>query len=885
MMIRFFCIGLTAGLLLAASSLVMAGEILLLGSPLERSVIREKILRPNGIRHNDSAEWVAPGDFGKYAAVLLVDRDKSSGKWSAKSDIDALRKYLQNGGTVILGGHAIMDLGGARRSLKSLEKLLGYSVVGAIPPKKYKAVGFTAEGKKLFGSAPFAGQSWNWPASNGPGRVTTAKTLAEYTGPGAPGRPAVLVNAVGKGRVFTINPSVAGLASRLKSLGTVDDEGIYTLNEDGQRLQALEQLYLAVLKQVKGLEIDKSIDRKSTELKPLGSPGHLVYHTERVHPPKFRPPAPLKPAVLLAQNGQAKAVIVCAAAKPTALAKELKYHLDKITGGDFQITARKPADGPYIELKEDPALPPETAVAKTGKNHVLLSGHPAGIHLAVFYFLEKLGCRYLWPGELGKVIPSKPTLHAPEMDLKAAPTLQNRRVRNVHTGPKGSLSSGMKRCGVTDPKTEEKFNRLHSRKSSDRKGNSSLFRWLGQGVRTHYQYGHAMGYLWKKYGKEHPEYFALQANGSRSQAAAPDRPRLCKSNQGLADAVSRDVIEYFTQKPGGLSRSICLNDGGHTSFCMCEECRKLDPVNGHPIMLTIRQPGGGSTKIAYVSLTDRVMVFFNRVAEQLVKKFPDKKLSVYIYSAYSTLPVKVAPHPALVIYLTDFSYTNESRRQRCLDDYAKWCSFGNPVLFRPNALRGFANILAPQNYARKIFNDLEFFKANGLVGTDYDCNEKHWACKGLIYYALLRAHWNPDRLDFDAVLDDYCRSGFGPAAEEVKAYFLKLEKITDRAAAEQKPYLDFYTAEAAAELRGLLDKASAKAAGDPMVLKRIDFLKLGLTAGDYTIAMHQALTGGDRKKFLQVRSRMREWLRKTMLESPLAIYPAQIGRYSYLAVK
>ena len=102
---------------------VSSAEILLLGSPLERSVIREKILRPNGIRHNDSADWVAPGDFGKYAAVLLVDRDKSSGKWSAKSDIDALRKYLQNGGTVILGGHAIMDLGGARRSLKSLEKL------------------------------------------------------------------------------------------------------------------------------------------------------------------------------------------------------------------------------------------------------------------------------------------------------------------------------------------------------------------------------------------------------------------------------------------------------------------------------------------------------------------------------------------------------------------------------------------------------------------------------------------------------------------------------------------------------------------------------------------------------------------------------------------
>ena len=32
-----------------------------------------------------------------------------------------------------------------------------------------------------------------------------------------------MVNSVGKGRVFTINPSVAGLAARMKSLGTVDE--------------------------------------------------------------------------------------------------------------------------------------------------------------------------------------------------------------------------------------------------------------------------------------------------------------------------------------------------------------------------------------------------------------------------------------------------------------------------------------------------------------------------------------------------------------------------------------------------------------------------------------------------------------------------------------
>jgi|GEM_PF-1710187 len=881
---RFAVRLVSAGLLLAAYG-ISAGEILLLGNPAERNVIQEKILKPNGIRHKNSDEWVKPQDYGKYAAVLYAGKASSGGKWSAPDEIAALRSYLTKGGTVIVCSGAINDLSGTKRSLKPLEKILGFALCGAIPPGKYDAVRFTAAAGKQFAGAPFIRRSWRWSSTNGPAKVTSAEVLAEYTGPGAQARPAILVNRIGSGCCFTINPSLHGLTRQMKSLGSVDGEGVFTLNEDGLRLQALEQLYLAVLKQVKGLEVEQTVGKNSWRTKPLGSPGKLTFQTERIHPPEFRLPAPLKPAVLLAENGQAKAVIVCADPKFVALAKEIKYHLDRITGGNFPITDKKPAAGPSIELIADSALPPETAVVRTEKNRVLLSGPADGLPLAVCYFLEKLGCRYLWPGELGKVIPSKPTLHAPEMNLKAAPVLQYRRVRNVHTGKPGTLSTGMRLAGVRDPKVEQRYNRLYSAQSVDHKGNSGLFRWHGQGARTRYQWGHAMGYLWKKYGTEHPDYFALQANGSRSQAAAPDRPRLCKSNPELAKAILHDAEEYFTAHPEANSRSVCLNDGGRTNFCLCENCRKLDPVNAYPITMNIRQPGGGTRSIAYVSLTDRVLDFFNRVAEPLVRKFPDKKLTIYIYSLYSSLPVKVRPHPALVLYLTDFSYTNEARRQRCLNDYAKWCSFGNPVLFRPNALLGFGSVPAPQNYARKIFNDLEFFKANGLVGTDYDCNEKHWACKGLTYYALLKAHWNPDRLDFDAILDDYCRSGFGPAAEEVKQYFLRLEKITDRAAAERKPYLEFYTPAAAAELRSLLDQAAAKAGNDETVRKRIEFLKLGLTAGDYTLAMQQALDRKDRAGFVRARDGMRQWLQKTMFESPFAIYPAQLSRQSNLAVK
>ena len=112
-----------------------------------------------------------------------------------------------------------------------------------------------------------------------------------------------------------------------------------------------------------------------------------------------------------------------------------------------------------------------------------------------------------------------------------------------------------------------------------------------------------------------------------------------------------------------------------------------------------------------------------------------------------------------------------------------------------------------------------------------------------------------------------------------------MEKITDRAATERKPYLECYTPAAAAELRKLLDRAEAKAGNDELVHKRIAFLKLGLTAGDYTVAMHQALKRKDRAGFLKVRQEMRQWLQKTMFDSPFAIYPPSLSRQSGLAVR
>src|SRR5262249_25618422 len=83
---------------------------------------------------------------------------------------------------------------------------------------------------------------------------------------------------------------------------------------------------------------------------------------------------------------------------------------------------------------------------------------------------------------------------------------------------------------------------------------------------------------WDEWGATHPEWFALQADGTRDQSKAKERWRLCVSNPGLVEHVANDIIARLKEKPQSII-SLCPNDGGFSSFCQCPECQKLDPPN------------------------------------------------------------------------------------------------------------------------------------------------------------------------------------------------------------------------------------------------------------------------------------------------------------------
>ena len=115
-----------------------------------------------------------------------------------------------------------------------------------------------------------------------------------------------------------------------------------------------------------------------------------------------------------------------------------------------------------------------------------------------------------------------------------------------------------------------------------------------------------------------------------------------------------------------------------------------------------------------------------------------------------------------------------------------------------------------------------------MLATDIQGIYDNWATQGLEYYVAARMSWDPSQ-NFDAILDDYCRTGFGAGAEQMKKYFLVVEKgITPRSAGKRGAFPAIST-QTIDQMRALLvDAAKATEQDMPSHRRVADSLRAGL---------------------------------------------------------
>lgn len=635
-------------------------------------------------------------------------------------------------------------------------------------------------------------------------------------------------------------------AAANRPLGIPDENGAFVLTADGRRLEKLEA-ELHRLRGETGLASAAALAQGWGD-RPLGAPGTL-----KAPPKTFRRAVRLgkapvrKPGLVLFGPGVVPTVSVSAGGKGAAeLADEFAWHLSQMCGREIGVAKGPSATGPNVVFAAEPGEQEHAGVRCAGGT-LLISGVGPGLGIATTYVLEALGVRYLWPGVTGKVIPKKTEIVLPELELDYTPTFVIRGVRESvrPCKPSGPWYGSLQRLGYADPNA---FIRQAKPHFIDRPGNRGFWQWHGvndsddsigwdsDGAR--YRWGHAFEAFADRYKQDHPDWFALQRDGSRVQDRM-DRPCFCMSNPGMVAASVTNLLESFARSPKLLAASACLPDGGHTSLCLCENCRKLDPVNAPPLPVSFFRP---VAIMPYVSRTDRVFGFFNRLAEGVTAVLPDKKLCVYAYSHYVEPPVKVTPHPALVILAVRGAYTTPRERQLGRENLAQWSSYGNRLLWRPNSLLDH-QLQMPRNYARAAFEDLELFKANGIVGTDISASDDSFGLNGLIYYMVAKAHLNPDRLDFDTLYGDYLAAAFGPAAGAMRTWFDRLETFGNEIGDEPIPQKEDVRSRKAAQAKRrqlyaerfdtaafakILDEAEKAADGCPDVLRRLGLFRTTL---------------------------------------------------------
>lgn len=512
-------------------------------------------------------------------------------------------------------------------------------------------------------------------------------------------------------------------------------------------------------------------------------------------------------------------------------------------------------------------LGPGGIIVRTVGNVLVLMGAddrtPADVHgsmYAVTTFLEdELGCRYLWPGESGKVVPKRRTISVRPLNVRFTPGFVQRQIRS--NGYSSRIGEGLDRLG----RTREDFVRMRKEAAVTQAESPDWMRWHRLGGTLGLRTGDGTilpGETWDRFLREHPEWFAMQKDGSRFFDPDWERPRLCKSNPDLVEAIIQEKLKELKRYPGRTSISLMTNDGGgKAGFCLCEKCKAMDPPEGRPTEIwTYEHESERTRRFEYVSVTDRMIAFYNAIAEGVAKEYPDMLFTGQAYSIYSAPPLRHKLHPNIVIRLvhnTEHYLCDQTRRQG-MADWDAWATMAGKIFWRPNSLLVGRMEGTPAIVVHKLAEDFRHIASSKCVGTDFDSCMHHWATQGLNYYVLAKLHWNPEA-DVDAIIDDYCESGFGKAAGSIRRYLRRIEKLTDETAAVtpqqregRRPDVTMpYTDEVVKELRALLDRATKKVAGDDDVRKRIAFLRIGLDFAALQGRIYQLLRESYEKRLTQ----------------------------------
>ncbi len=386
---------------------------------------------------------------------------------------------------------------------------------------------------------------------------------------------------------------------------------------------------------------------------------------------------------------------------------------------------------------------------------------------AVYEFLRGLGARWYMPGNLGEVLPKLASIALTPMDKTVKPDFKYRYV-TCYGG-----------CGFRA---------------------AVLYKLRCDVVTTFGITPHGMCNVLSRdeVKKAHPEFYA----NHRSPSSKEGGYQACLSSPELIDYMVKYVRTVFDIYPELKCISIMPNDClWGANVCQCDLCkRQATPERGVDGFLS-----------------DYVWGFVDRVAREVYKTHPDRKVTCCAYDIYMLPPEKIAkfsPNVMVgIVQSSERAYFNPKTHAKTLDVRKAWLDkLGPENLYIYNHYLASGSHL-PAYYPHAIAEDLRSLmgKSQGeFVEEDLGGASGY---EHLNMYVTMRCYWDADQ-DIEALLNEYYEKFYGPAAKEMKAFIEYSE------ANWTKMFKDAVPIGKALDLLA----AARKAAGDGVYGKRVDLL-------------------------------------------------------------
>lgn len=325
---------------------------------------------------------------------------------------------------------------------------------------------------------------------------------------------------------------------------------------------------------------------------------------------------------------------------------------------------------------------------------------------------------------------------------------------------------------------------------------------------------HSASFLvpYSKYGKEHPEFFALQKDGQRYKPGVSPPGHLCLSNDDMRKVSAERLLLLIEKQKDRSFFVVTQGDGRSEWWCQCNSCKALDAIPGD-------------------HMTDRLLEYVNFNARVVSKKYPGKKILTLAYTeATSRPPTRVLPDSNVMVMYCPYPPQTmcHSHGLDCpenhlaLEELKGWLSKCPNNMYIFDYPRGYNSPYEPFGSFYAMVSKMKFYSLVGVRGI-IDCVVPT-NFRDLFIFVQGKLFWDP-KANVEALIDEFMSAYYGPAAPAIRDYFDFMHYEIDSRQVHQMCEAanpELVTSEYADKALKMFERAQTAVANDSVLLSRVE---------------------------------------------------------------